>query len=201
MRERHRLHNSSPCEKDAQFLGTRHMHTTARTQTNTHTQTQSQMHKQEAKSPTKRPSSKIHSPRMISMQIKCWRKNKNAAAELNLKHIWSKINSAGATRSFTRTDRQTGSSPHSLSRSIQAAGPTADKYSFLFIFFVPVLHGAGGKKSCDVQKTQRVHNKRLLQMAPTRPRGRRQCANYQIKSAIVDFHLMRDELHEIYIMI
>lgn len=57
------------------------------------------------------------------------------------------------------------------------------------------------KKSCDVQKLQGVHNKRFLQTAPTCARSGRQSANNQIKWVNAGFHLMWDELHEIYIMI
>lgn len=64
---------------------------------------------------------------------------KNAAAELNPKHIWSKINSPW----FLCTSTQTSNSP--LSPSLSTQPWTSDKYSFFCIYVTEK------KKSCDGQ--------------------------------------------------
>lgn len=84
-------------------------------------------------------SSKIHSPQMISMQIEQWRE-KNAAAELNPKHIWSKINSPGPSSHPHR--QPTLHSPYPTAHS---PGPLINIH-FFFIFMLQEK-----KKNCDGQ--------------------------------------------------
>ena len=83
-------------------------------------------------------SSKIHSPQIISMQIE-QRREKNAAAELNPKHIWSKINSPGPSSHPHR--QPTLHSPYPTAHS---PGPLINIH-FFFIFMLQEKKAVMGK--------------------------------------------------------
>ena len=94
-------------------------------------------------------SSNIHSPQMISMQIEQrTKKKKNAAAELNPKHIWSKINSPGPSSHPHR--QPTLHSPYPTAHS---PGPLINiHFFFFFLFMLQKKKAVMGKKGDQPRK-------------------------------------------------